>query len=322
LIENAAHFPPPLLKENAPMKNVILQKALLTLAAACFAVSVASAQTDKTTLAVSTIKAGPALTAAMAKSGKTASLARVTEALDSQLIDRLMATRKFDLVGRSDLKDVLKEQELANSGNVNPNDPNAARAGQLAGAKLILTTTLDDFEDTTSRVELTTLQRTATVRKIRLTAAARLVDATTGKIVDSSTVQLEAKDDRMDQAGIQRNAELTDSALITLAREAAEKIANRMADAAFPVRVLVKRDKQITINRGDGAGVAVGQLWNVFALGEELVDPDTKEVLGREEVLVGKARIVSVQAKFSTAELLDDAGIDKGAVLRRAPEPQ
>ena len=304
------------------MKNVIPLKTVLALATVLLLAPALRAQTEKTTLAVSTIKANPALAAAMAKTGKTASLGRVTEALDSQLIDRLIATRKFDLVGRSDLKDILKEQELANSGNVNPNDPNAARAGQLAGAKLILTTTLDDFEDTTSKVELTTLQRTATVRKIRMTAAARLVDATTGKVVDATTVQLEAKDDRMDQAGIKRDAELTDSALVALARDAAEKIANRMADAAFPVRVLVKRDKQITINRGDGAGVAVGQVWNIFAMGEELVDPDTKEVLGREEVLVGKARIVSVQAKFSTAEVLDDAGIDKGAVLRRAPESQ
>jgi len=303
------------------MKNVTPLKSILTLAvAALFGSSALHAQTEKAALAVSAIKVGPALSAAMAKAGKSGSIARVTEAFDSQLIDRLNATRKFDIVGRSDLKEVFKEQELANSGNVDQNDANAAKAGKLAGAKLLLVTSIDDFEDTTSRVDLPTLQRTATVRKLRLSAAARIVDSTTGKVIDSANVQVEAKDDRMDQAGIQRNSDLTDSVLMALARDAAEKIANRMADAAFPVRVLVKRDKQITINRGEGAGVSVGQLWNVFAMGEELVDPDTKEVLGREEVMVGKARIVSVQPKFSTAEVLDDSGIDKGAVLRRAPE--
>jgi hypothetical protein len=59
----------------------------------------------------------------------------------------------------------------------------------------------------------------------------------------------------------------------------------------------------------------------VFAVGEELIDPDTKESLGREEVLVGKARITNVQPKLSTAELLEDTGVDKGAVLRLPSAP-
>jgi len=63
----------------------------------------------------------------------------------------------------------------------------------------------------------------------------------------------------------------------------------------------------------------VDQIWNVYAVGEELIDPDTKESLGKEEVLVGKARIVSVQPKTATAEVLEDTGIDKGAVLRLPP---
>jgi hypothetical protein len=85
------------------------------------------------------------------------------------------------------------------------------------------------------------------------------------------------------------------------------------------MRVLVKREMQITLNRGQGAGVEVGQVLNVFAQGETLIDPDTQEVLGREEVLIGKVRIISVQPKFSTAEILEDFGINKGAVLRPAP---
>ena len=60
----------------------------------------------------------------------------------------------------------------------------------------------------------------------------------------------------------------------------------------------------------------------MFAVGEELIDPDTKESLGKEEVLVGKAKIISVQPKTSSAEIIDDKGIDKGAVLRLPPQPK
>jgi hypothetical protein len=80
----------------------------------------------------------------------------------------------------------------------------------------------------------------------------------------------------------------------------------------------VKRDKQVTVNRGDGGGVAVGDTFNVFALGAELIDPDTKESLGREEVKVGTVKISQVNPKTSTADILNDNGIDAGAVLRKA----
>ncbi len=67
--------------------------------------------------------------------------------------------------------------------------------------------------------------------------------------------------------------------------------------------------------------MAVGDMFNAYALGEELIDPDTKESLGREEVKVGKVRITQVNPKTSTAEILDDTGIDKGAILRKATQP-
>ena len=86
----------------------------------------------------------------------------------------------------------------------------------------------------------------------------------------------------------------------------------------FPPKVVSRRDKQITINRGDGTDIAVGQIWNVFAVGEELIDPDTGENLGREEVLVGKVKITGVLPKTSSAEILEDHGIDKMAILRKS----
>jgi hypothetical protein len=98
----------------------------------------------------------------------------------------------------------------------------------------------------------------------------------------------------------------------------AQKIANHFADVIFPAKVLVKRDNIVTINRGEGGGVAVGDVFNVFALGEAMIDPDTKESLGREEVKVGKVKITQVGTKTSQAEILEDTGIDKGTVLHKA----
>jgi uncharacterized ubiquitin-like protein YukD len=97
----------------------------------------------------------------------------------------------------------------------------------------------------------------------------------------------------------------------------AEKIANHVVDVIFPAKVLVKRDTEVTINRGDGAGVAVGDTFNVYALGDEMFDPDTKVSLGREEVKVGQVKIIEVDPKFSKAQILSDTGIANGAILRK-----
>ena len=300
------------------MKTRFIQSAIMLAAGVLLSSALCSAQQGKAPLAVSAIKPLPSLSKAMAASGKAASLLRVVEAYDGQLIDRLNAGRKFEIVGRSDLKEVLKEQELATSGNVAADDSNAAEAGKLAGARYILVATIDDFEDATERMEFANLERVGFKRKIRMSTTAKIYDSSSGKLMESTNVRLQKQDDRMDRGAVQRDVESTDVLLLEITRDAAEQIATRVADLVFPVRVLVKRETQISINRGEGAGVEMGQIYHVFAQGEELVDPDTHEVLGREEVMVGTARIVSVQPKFSTAEILEDLGITKGAVLRPA----
>jgi hypothetical protein len=97
----------------------------------------------------------------------------------------------------------------------------------------------------------------------------------------------------------------------------AERVALRVLDVLYPAKVIAKTGDQVTINRGDGGGVEAGQTWNVYALGEEMIDPDTGISLGREEVKIGSEKITDVQPLFSRARVVEDNGIDKLQVLRR-----
>jgi curli biogenesis system outer membrane secretion channel CsgG len=276
-----------------------------------------SAQEGKATLAVSSVKPTPSLVSSI-KPEKKAAMGRMVESLDSQLIDRINATRKFDVVSRSDLNDVIKEQDLGASGNVDAKT--AAKAGQLAGAKYLLVTTVDDFQDYVEKATFEGTGRTATKRVFRFSVVGKIYDSSTGKLLESANFQ--TGNDAFKQIQEERNysvkdGELSDELVVAVARNMAEKIANRVADVIFPAKILVKRDNEITINRGEGGGVAVGDTFNVFALGQELIDPDTKESLGREEVKVGRVKITQVNPKTSTAQILEDTGIDKGALLRK-----
>ena len=284
----------------------------MILAAAVLAAAGAQAQTGPATLTVEKIHAKPALQKSMEGAGKGASLARVVEAFDSQLTERLSASRKFKVTAVSDMADLLKA--------VN-------RSGQAAETKTLnygLIATLDDFEDSTERMEFKTLNQVGLKRKVRLSVVAKIYDLAVDppQLFETANIQVLKKDDRADATALEKNAELTDELLLTAVREASQQVVDRVANAAFPAKVLAKTDKQITINRGDGTGIEVGQVWTVMSGGKALTDPDTGEVLGREEIVAGKARIVSVQPKFATAEIIEGQDKVSEGMVVRSPAPE
>jgi curli biogenesis system outer membrane secretion channel CsgG len=320
------------------MKNSFLK----TLSAVCglaLLPLLASAQ-DKATIAIASLKPTPSLAASLGEKTTVATtvkdadgplkreamvidqkqeLNRILESLDSQLIDRVNATRKFDVLSRSDLSDMIKEQDLGASGNVDAKT--AAKAGKLSGAKYLLVATVDDFQDYVEKAVFEGTGQTATKRIFRFSIVGKLYDSSTGKLIESANFQTgndEFKQIQMERNYSAKTGELSDEMMLAVSRGMAEKIATHLADVIFPPKVLTKRDNTVTINRGEGGGVAEGDMFNVFALGEELVDPDTKESLGREEVKVGKVKITQVNPKTSQAQILEDTGIDKGAVLHKA----
>ena len=158
--------------------------------------------------------------------------------------------------------------------------------------------------------------RSATKRVIRLSAVGKIYDSTKGQLLESANFQLSNKDIVSNHSYSVKDGDLSDELIVAIARGMAEKIANRVADVIFPAKVVALQGKQIIVNRGEGTGVAVGQMWNVFSVGEELIDPDTKQSLGHQETSAGKVKIISVLPKVSNAEVIEDTGIAVGSILR------
>ena len=99
----------------------------------------------------------------------------------------------------------------------------------------------------------------------------------------------------------------------------ANRIVIREREALYPLSVLEKEGKEITLNCGSDAGLKAGQVLNVYAVGKELKDPVTGETLGHDEQLVGRVSISQLQPKFAKAKIWEDTGIVTGNILRRAP---
>lgn len=57
---------------------------------------------------------------------------------------------------------------------------------------------------------------------------------------------------------------------------------------------------RVAINRGNLHGVRTGQKFLIYAIGQELTDPDTNESLGRLEIVRGTGVVTHVQERIAT----------------------
>ncbi len=283
------------------LRSLILFSAGLAIASGL------SAQTTATGLkkiAISDVRPIGSLVESTTAAGRKNSLDRVVQSLDSQLMDRVQNTRKFEVIARSDMASILKEADFS-AGNF-----------QVSGVDYLLVTTVGDFQDYAETREFAAIGKSASWRVIRLGLVGKIYDGQTGKLIESTNIPIELKEQTENAANSSKNGDLSDALLQKVTFMAAEAVAARVADVIYPARIVSKIDRMVTISRGEGSGVAIGQVWEVFALGEEMTDPDTGASLGREELMVGQVRITRVNPKTSQAEIISDTGVDKGALLR------
>jgi hypothetical protein len=248
----------------------------------------------------------------LARVGKQLSAEQMSQSLVGQFENSLNATRKFQVVVRDDLPDLVNDDLKSTTLNLDK-----LRGFNLANADYLTVLTVDDFEDQTERLPQKISNTTLTKRTVRLSLIAKIYESGTGKLLESTSKSITATDAQQTLNEASNDAEVTDSLIRTVVKDSADWAATQVADVIFPVKVIAKTDKTVTVNRGEGSGVAADQVWRVFAVGKEMIDPDTKEILGREEVEIGKVRITDVLPKFSRATVLEDRGIAEGAVLRK-----
>lgn len=280
-------------------------------------VTIAQAPKGKATIGIHSVGIADSLKQSVTRGGKEKelSLGRVAESMGQQLIDRIHNTRKFSVVSRSDLNTILKDQDMQRV-LTDPTDANIAQAFKIAGCKYALIATVDDFQDLEEELLAKDGQVIARKRTIRLSAVFKIYDTTTGLLLETANFQLSHNDGKKRQQGVEADGKVSDALLTDMARTMSHKSANRVLDVIYPAKIIAQTNELVTINRGDGTGIEKAQIWTVYAIGEELIDPDTGESLGSEEVPVGKVQIIAVTPKFARAKIIEDYGVDKLQVLR------
>ncbi len=268
------------------------------------ALGFASAETmaQLKTLGIGPVTTTKALLDQADSEGRRADLERVTQALDSQLTSTLTSTRKFNVTARTDLESITEEQALS--------------GGAVTGLDYLVIPTVDGFGNVVSTATFAAIGRTVTRRELNLSMVLKLYDTQDGTLIEAPTVQVQLKTVDKNPGFAQTEGDSTEDLLRELAGEASLQATGKILDSLYPARALAVRGSQVTVNRGTGTGIKVGQVWDVYSVGEPLVDPDTGENLGAEEILVGRVKINKVNSRFSTGQALEDRGIEQGSVLR------
>jgi hypothetical protein len=241
--------------------------------------------------------------------------------LDSQELTRrleeaLGSTRLFRLFERDQeaQKAIFEEQDLAKSDRARGN---AAEFGKLYNVALIVQPFISEFRFGASFSEVAGLPGMySRIDSGRLVVVFRVLDTTSGEIKDQHTAE----------AGFASKAkvlqEKTGGPGPELWIQLVDEVSRKGADAissSWPIKVVVYENDQLFLNRGEGAGLKIGDDYTLFATGESLIDPDTQRPLGRTELPIGKVKVVRIGPMYSVAERIGELKKvpKKGDILRK-----
>jgi curli biogenesis system outer membrane secretion channel CsgG len=87
------------------------------------------------------------------------------------------------------------------------------------------------------------------------------------------------------------------------ATDVSQEIGETILNAIYPIAVIAAEGPSMTLNQG-GVTVKNGRRYKLVQLGAPMVDPYTKESLGRAELEVGVVEITGVTSQMSTAKLV------------------
>ena len=235
------------------------------------------------------------------------------DGMADQLTDALMKSGKFTVLERETLHDVIAEQDLAASGRTQKSQ--SAQTGKLVSAQILIKGAVTEFEaksaGSDTGIGVGPVRLGGKREEAHVGLIIRLIDSTTGQVLDSQRVEGKAAAGGM---GVGVNVGIVSFGTSGFSKtplgkatqiaidNAVAYVAGRLENVPFSCRVVKATDDAIYISAGSATGVAAGDTFRVNGVGEALVDPSTGEQLGAEEENKGTIKVFEVAEKYSKAK--------------------
>ena len=246
---------------------------------------------------------------------------KASEALYDHFVTTLVKSGRFNVVERAKIDEILKQQQL----NDLTNADDAKKAGEMLGSQYLFqgSVTMLTANVTERDVPDSTEFATRTTEAIVIMDL-RIMDSANGKVVFATSHKQPVKRSRLLKKGGKDAIDGDVNSVISEGEHLLVKeLVRKVIDNTFPIKVISQKEEMVYVNRGKD-GLKVGDELLVIVEGEELLDPDSGKVIGREETEIARIKVFDVQPKFSKAKIVEwkseTKEIAKGALCRRITE--
>ncbi|MFP4105333.1 MAG: CsgG/HfaB family protein [Phycisphaerae bacterium] len=230
------------------------------------------------------------------------------------LVDRLVATRRFHVIERPEIEEVLKELRIQNSGLTRRQ--RRAQPGRLKNVQFLVKGTITDFGHTGSSEGAVATEHWKLFGKADealISMTLYVVDVESGEIVCSESLErtvsagsggsVRTKYKDINFGGSRFYRTPLGRATAEVINDAVARVTDSIPSRRWQPRVAMVRDAGVVIlNGGTNRGLKVGTVYEVCRQGEPIVDPETGDTIGRQPGrCVGRITIHDVRDKYSMA---------------------
>ncbi len=225
------------------------------------------------------------------------------ESVSAALEAYLTQTRRFAMIDRRYTE--KSNRELAGVNARNAPIEETVKIGVRTGADYIVLAALKDFAPQQQQ------QQRVTGRSVTRSVAPVSIDV---RVIDIASGQIKFAQTYNNPGRLPSSVSLAQYAV-----DIGTDIGQVISSAIYPIAVVAGSESEVTFNQG-GDTVQVGRVYRLVSLGQNLVDPYTRESLGQEEREVARAEVTSVTDRTATARVVSGRlpqPIKSGSLLAR-----
>lgn len=220
--------------------------------------------------------------------------------IKNRLSDSITQTNRFTVLDREFTDEVSKQMTFIESGMVKNQD--YARIGQMLATDLIVIPKIDRFEYLKSERKMRVIDRTIASYSGGGTISIQVINAVTGQVVLSESYSAELPTTPPTTMGVGVDGgKLMNILLDSISTE----LIQNMLIKTFPVSVVSMNGLDLVLNQG-GQSVKQGAHYSAVQLGQEVIDPQTGQSLGKMDSPCCTVEITRVGPKMSYGRIVDE----------------
>ncbi|MSN96149.1 hypothetical protein F1B92_02885 [Campylobacter sp. FMV-PI01] len=220
----------------------------------------------------------------------------LTNPLTQDILSAITNTRKFTVLDRVSDSNVYDIEESIISSKQAARDE-IFKLGNVLGADYILTVNISDFSVSKNSSSITQTQN-----KINARIEYRVLTMATRQV----------KFAKVKNFSFNVSTNSLNNEISKITQKMAYDISAEIIDTIYPIKIADVINGEVIISQN----LKVGEIYEVFSQGKQIVDPYTKEIVSRIENRVGSIEIIRLNSKISYAKILDGS-VRKGDICRK-----